>query len=203
MRINVRLNERSIDNAIQQIEKIKHELENKIFDNFIVRCYRYFVERADIYLNGSNIGENVINDIQFGWELKEPVTVGSSGNGFVKLARFVNTADKAVFVEFGVGDVGERNPHKNAVEAMYEYNVPSLSKYAGQHHDENTWRFYARDRSDIDLIEGNYETWPTANGRIKVITTGSPSVMYAFNALQDLRAEIPKIWKEIKIEYWG
>lgn len=191
MNINIRLNNKSIQSAIERLKKAQAKIpEMKI--EFFKRCCVWLIQRANTYLNLFDIGSAVISDIQRSWSYVV------TGNG----AQITNTSDKAVFVEFGVGIVGEENSHENAENAGYEYNVESTAKYAGKYHDENTWRFYADSQSEIDLIVGNYEEWYTKSGKIKVITRGSPSVMYAFNALVDLRLEMPAIWQQVKEKYW-
>lgn len=195
MKISVALNKKSIKNAIQALEKAKKQLEREMLDDFYKRCYEYFVGQANFHLLSSGVGDLVIAEIQSSWNYERTL------NG----AKFTNNAEKAVYVEFGVGVVGQENQHTNAnnLGNNYQYNMPSESKYDGKYHDKNTWRFYANDKRAVDLVDGFYEEWSTKNGDIKVITKGSPAIMYAFNALEDLRLYMPKIWEEIKIKYWG
>ena len=195
MKIKVGLNKQSVKNTINALKTAKKQLQGEMLNEFYKECYNYFISRANYHLLSSDIGELVIAEIQSSWIFERTV------NG----AKFTNDAEKAVYVEFGVGIVGQENQHTNAnnLGNNYQYNMPSESKYAGKYHDENTWRFYANDKSEVDLVDGFYEEWHTKNGDIKVITKGSPAVMYAFNALEDLRLEYKNIWERIKIKYWG
>jgi hypothetical protein len=138
-----------------------------------------------------------MNEIIGSWEYKSSF----DGN---KIVLRNNTA-KAVFVEFGVGIVGQQNPHENATQAGYEYNLPSEHKYAGNYHDENTWRFYKNSIENVDLQSDYYETWQTRSGDLKIITTGSPATMFVFKAVQEFKAlnYAQDIWKQVVKKYWG
>lgn len=189
MKITVALNQKSIKEAIKRLENAKKQLNNEMLKEFYLKCYEYFVGRANyVYLAQSDISDLVIAEIQSSW------TYDLIPNGI----KITNFADKAVYVEFGVGVVGEENKHSNADNAGYEYNISSSKKLA-----DGSWIFRAyEDELDIPqsaIVASNY----TANGRLRILTLGTKGVMYAFNALEDLRLEMPKIWKEIKVKYWG
>lgn len=194
MRISIGLNSKSINKAIKQIEKVKKLYSEKMVPDLLKSCAEWLINRANELLLQTDIGENVWTDIMGSWKIIQKDNT----------VTILNTSDKAVFVEFGVGIVGQESPHENASKAGYKYNVPSDYKYAGEHHDNDTWRFYVSDETEIDLIDGSYEPWETQSGRLKIITRGSPSVMYAYNALVDLRDYgVAKVWKEIKKKYLG
>lgn len=198
-KINVALNSKSIDDAIKELKNAQVQLKSQMLTEFMIKSCQWIVDQANDYLDKSDIGRNVIDDIKSHWSF-DPST-----NPVI----ITNTSDKAAFVEFGVGIVGQENPHDNASSARWKYNVPSQSKYAGEHHDENTWRFYVGNKDDIDLEDGNYEQLNTKSGRIKVITRGSPAVMYAYQAIVDARQELrsgggifKKFWNETMNKYW-
>ena len=71
---------------------------------FLNECADYLLERAKFHLSNSGVGSNVIADIQSHWQTVQ------DGNSIV----IINDSDKAVFVEFGVGIVGQANPHPDA-----------------------------------------------------------------------------------------
>lgn len=191
MRIKIELNQKSINDAIKQLEKAKKQFSGVMLDEFYKECYKFFVEMANFYLVGSGIGDLVIAEIQSSWNYV-PITTPYKG------VRFVNTADKAVFVEFGVGVVGESNKHPNAVATAYEYNKPSNKKII-----DGSWVFKSYEEElDIPkeaIISHNYDV----EGKMRILTRGTKGCFYAFNALEDLRREIPSIWKKIKIKYWS
>lgn len=197
MEIKLSLNTKSIDKAIKQLEQEKLVLENLMFENFLDRCYEWFIKRANYYLGLTQMSRQLIDDIQLSW------VYNISKKGKIRTVTVTNSHEKATFIEFGVGIVGEENAHQNAGNAGYEYNKPTPYKRAGRYHDENTWRFVQNPEDDVDLVEGYYEEYVMRNGKVKIITRGSPSIMYAFNALVDLRAEMPKMWETIKKEYWS
>ena len=124
-----------------------------------------------------------MSEIADGWEYER------TKNG----ARFINNTEKAVFVEFGVGSVGQDTPHENANKLgnSYKYNIGSKIK------EDGTWIFNVSDDSDIDVENIINRTEHT------VKTKGSRAVMYAFNSLMDLQLELPKIWQELKLKYLG
>lgn len=188
MKLKVELNKQSIKNAINALKTAKKQLQGEMLNEFYKECYNYFVSRANYHLLSSGIGDLVIAEIQSSWHYEKTL------NG----AKFTNDAEKAVYVEFGVGSVGGESEHPNASETGYQYNVPSQSKLY-----DGSWVFKSyEDELDIPqkaITASNY----TADGKLRILTSGTKGVWYAFNALEDLRLEYPKIWERIKIKYWG
>lgn len=198
MKIKIGLNQKSINNAIKTLNKAKNQLENQMTVDLLNGCYEWLKKRANELLSYSDIGENVKNGIMDGWTIE---TI-SANKVIVK-----NTHEKAVYVEFGVGLVGEESPHANASETNYEYNVESDSK------DENgMWGFYVNS-SDLDLPQSSLEFGTVRlidkdrkkqRNRLFVKTSGAKGIMYAYNALMDLKEYGAKeVWNEIKAKYWG
>lgn len=184
MKISVGLNSKSIQSAIKELEKAKQQLQDKMINEFYKNCYEFFVDKANYYVQAHDIGYVIKEDIKSSWQFE------TIPNG----VRFVNNAEKAVFVEFGVGIAGE-NSHPNAQETGYEYNVPSDYK-----RDDNSWEFVSSEEYlDIPLKD----TITNGIGDRFYMTYGTQGALYAFNALEDLRIEMPKIWQQIKIKYWG
>lgn len=199
MKIPVSLNVKSINKAIEQLKKAKEQLQGDMMNDLLIGCYRWFIDKANGYLELTQIGENVKSGIMSSWSyiINE------------KTMTITNTHDKAVFVEFGVGIVGEQSKHKNAQEAGYKYNVSSSAK------DENgTWHFWTN-APDLDIPQSQlissshiYRPETRKDGsvyrqRIYAETQGAESVMYAYNALVDLREYGAKeIWEKIKLKYW-
>ena len=191
MKIKVGLNKQSVKTAINALKTAKKQLQGEMLNEFYKECYNYFVSRANYHLLSSDIGELVIAEIQSSWIFERTV------NG----AKFTNNAEKAVYVEFGVGIVGQGNKHPNADETFYLYNVPSYPK--SYHGNTGAWSFNTTEEElDIPQSAIDYQL-PNDEGGIWVKTYGTKGVWYAFNALEDLRIEYPKIWERIKIKYWG
>lgn len=198
MKINIYLGEKSIRDAIKKIEAVKNK-SPQMQQEFINQVAKWVVERANMHLKNSDIGSAVKSEIISSWKY-EPTTNG---------IRAINKAEKAVYVEFGVGIVGQGSPHPNASVEGYEYNMPSPNKYAGKYHDNDTWRFIKQSTKDVDLPKDSYETWQMGSGNLKIITRGTKGAWYAYNAIVDARmelaktngGEIGKMWEGIKARY--
>lgn len=198
MKINIELNRKSIEQAKKQLLYIKKVLPQMQKD-FLEDVAIWLINRANTHLNNSDIGENVKIDIRNGWEYDFTPTG----------IKITNRTEQAVFVEFGVGVVGQGNAHPQASVEGYEYNMPSPYKYACKHHDEDTWRFTKQSTEDVDLPKGSYETWQMGSGALKIITRGTKGVWYAYNAIVDAQmelakangGEIGKMWEDIKARY--
>ena len=200
MKIQVSLNQKSIKDAIKQLKNTKKQLKGEMLNEFYKKCYDYFVSQANFYLISSGLGDLVIAEIQSSWEYIKLGNLLIEGQPKVyKGIQIRNTAEKAVYVEFGVGIVGEGNKHPNAEQTDYQYNVPSDSKFP----IDDAWRFKAyEDELDIPqkaIISHDY----TSDGRMRILTRGTEGVWYAHKALMDLRTQYRRIWDEIKIKYWG
>ena len=181
MKINIGYDTKSIDKALKQIEEYQKKVQDLI-PTFLQRCAERIIERANAKIDEFAVGAEIVAEIKDGWYAQPPSITKKGASITIR-----NRSDKATYVEFGVGAVGESAPHDKAGELHYGYNLQSPSKYAGRYHDENTWRFYVRNKSEVDLIDGTYEDWETkdGSGRIKIITQGSPSTMFAYNATMD------------------
>lgn len=193
MKLNIDLNTKSIDKAIKTLEKVKKKLNN-YQKEFLQECCYWFIRRSNELLQLTDIGENVKQGIQDSWQY-----VFTSENS-IKIS---NVHDSAVYVEFGVGVVGQDSPHKNAAETNYKYDIPSDAK------DENgVWRFY-KNIADLDIPKSalSYESKKLESGKRErwfVVTAGAVGAMYAYNALIDLKDRgIYEIADKLKAKYWG
>jgi hypothetical protein len=169
MIIKVGLTENSVRDAITKLELFKKKMLPEMISDLLKHCCQYVIAKASYYLSISDIGKNIVEDINNNWHYE------ITGNR----ARIVNTAKNAVFVEFGVGSIGATMPHENADEANYKYNV----------HDKLWWSFKVNDLDDVDMHEG-YLYSLTQDGKYRISTKGSWRVMYAYEALMDLREDL-------------
>lgn len=190
MKIDITLNSKSIKNAIKTLQLARVQLENEMLTEFLFTCCTWLYDRANGYVMLSSIGDGVKNNIISSWQVP---TIEKRGKRLV--ATLKNTDDQSVYVEFGVGIVGQENPHERATVEAYEYNIgKKINPVTHQ------WIFNVSDDSDID-IQADYIDLRTEN---TVKTKGSPAVMYAFNAVVDLlHFGIKPIWEQIKLRYWG
>lgn len=173
-KININLDAKSINNAIRQVDNIKVKLATTIPSLFITKCLEWIMDRANQYLSGIPMDGEIIADIQSRWNIE---TISKNRK------RLVNYSDKATFVEFGVGRVGQINAHPKASEEGYKYNIETKYKKS-----DGSWVFDAEHKQyAIDLNEGYYVMFgDDNNGRVKVLTKGSPANLYLYNAGMDL-----------------
>lgn len=177
--IKINLDAKSFKNAIKEIQAIQDKLKTEVPSLFIDKCLGWIQDKANQYLSQVQMSGNIIADIQGSWNI-EPVNSN--------LKRLVNTSEKAVFVEFGVGSVGQTTPHPNSNETGYEYNIDN-----GKKDIEGRWHFKADSNYDVDLVVGHYtqeNDWVT--------TKGSPANLYLYNAAMDLIST--GIYKQLWLE---
>lgn len=175
---------KSYDNAINQVKTLRDVTFPKMQKEFLKRCCEQIIDLANQKLALADIGEKVKADISYSWEYE------IDGNK----AKIINTADKAVYVEFGVGATGGERPHPNAAESGYEYNIQTPHKDI-----DDTWLFYSDSDETLDIshinIYAKNEHW--------IITRGQKGYMYLFNAVEDFKlyGYANEIWNKLKMEY--
>ena len=134
MKINIELNRKSIEQAKKQLMYVKKILP-QMQKEFLEYVAIWLINRANFYVNNADIGELVKLEITNGWEYD-----------FTESGILIkNTTDKAVFVEFGVGVVGQSQAHPNATAEGYEYNMDSQSKSI-----DGSWTFFTNSE-ELDL----------------------------------------------------
>lgn len=193
MNIHIELNKKSIQEARKQLIRIKKIFPQMVKD-FLEDVAMWVIDRANFHLNNSDIGENVKIDIRNGWEFD------FTNNGVL----ITNRTQKAVFVEFGVGIVGQSQAHPNASAEGYEYNMYSPYK---DRKGTGTWIFKSQ-MDNLDIPQDQAE-FIQDEGDYIVITRGTKGVWYAYNALVDARMELAKsgggeigaMWDKIKKRY--
>ena len=196
MKINIALNQKSIQEAKRQLLYVKKVLPLMQKD-FLEDVAMWLINRANMHLNNSDIGENVKIDIRNGWVYNFTATG----------IQITNSTEKAVFVEFGVGIVGQSQAHPQASSEGYEYNVESKAKQ-----DDGSWHFFSNE-ADLDLPKSAIDYGLNGKGnqnRMSVYTKGAKGVWYAYNAivdaqmdLQNPNGEIATMWAKIKERYIG
>ena len=191
-KIVVHLDQKSIKSAIKRLNNLKAQFQSGIIiSEFLEGVCKWLIFKASTYVKNSDIGENIKDDINNHWSY----TV--SGNS----AKITNDSDSAVFVEFGVGSMGQKIPHDMASKSGYDYNVGNKINSSGY------WVFKAESEEDVDMHKG-YMAKPRSDGSLWIITKGSWRVMYAYQAIVDARAdllnrngEIAQIWNTVKSRY--
>lgn len=199
MKISVSLNTKSIKNAVKALETAREQLGEQMVEELLISCCTRIIHLANDNVETLDIGENVKSGIQGAW------TIEKNDNGY----KLTNTWHKAhgkfemaaAYVEFGVGLKGSEEPHEEAGEAGWQYNMPSSSK------DENgIWGFYTN-LADLDLPDGdfNIERQFKQGGRVIVATKGTQATRFLYNAVMDFanNGDAKTLWQEIKAKYWG
>ena len=186
--IQISLNIDSIENAKNQLKNIKKILQDEVTPVYLERAAEWIKDRANKILSQSDIGSKVIQWITHSWHTK-----------VISKSHIVlyNTSWKAVWVEFGVGIIGQTNKHPNADKEGYEYNVDSGKKFG-----QGYWQFSIDDESKLDIPEDAiiYEDY-TDDG-ISIITQGTKGVWSLYNAVQDFKIMKQKeLWNEVVGEF--
>lgn len=193
MKLVVNINsKKSVDKTITLLENHKKKITDMILPDFLRQCAIWLIKRANEYVDTSGVGIEVREDIKNSWDY----TV-------TKTAVIVqNFAEKAIYVEFGTGAVGESNPHAMAKQNNYHYNTATGAK-----NTEGYWSFTStKDELDIPLsaVSDITPIDDIGGNRLSVTTRGAKNVSYAFNALMDLKDYgLKEIWDKIRKKYWG
>ena len=166
--IEIRLDPKSVENAIKELQAYKKEVENKA---------RLLVQRLTDY--GADIARIKIVDMGavYSGELLSGVDGYFSpllNAGYVKV-----TSDHVAFVEFGTGVVGQQSPHTNG-----EY----LSKAA--------W-VYATGQKIFTTKDGKVGwIYPTDDGGFR-FTEGMKSRPFMYQTALELQRVFPQMAKEV------
>ncbi len=192
-RIRIGLSVQSVNKAIYELEKIKNDTLKTMIIEFLKRTCEWIINRANSNVENSGRGSDVIEDIKSSWHY----SINERGK-----AEIINSAEKAVYVEFGVGVVGQRTPHPNADEAGYDYNRDSNYKDYG-----GSWHFFSNESElDIPLSSIEWGLYPSAGDarqRLSVYTSGAKGDMFLYNAMMDYVSSgtVYTIWKDVKEKY--
>ena len=180
MKIKVSLNEKSIKETISRLNKIKKDYA-VAYEDFLEDVALWLINKANENLDMSDIGDNVKQDIKNSWEYDRTATG----------IKITNRSDKAVFVEFGVGMIGAQQPHQNANANGYAYGIGKKIR------DDGTWIFNPKSEADID-IQSQYLVQGLEEGHTTAVTRGQPAVMYAYNAIVDIKVgkTLQNLWEK-------
>lgn len=197
MKINISLNKKSIQNAINQIKMVQKKVQTDLPRAYLQKCVDSIKEIANRNLAMTNIGSEIKVLIQNSWETS---TVVGNKITLSNNAEYETGKNLAVFVEFGVGRVGGSNPHAVADQANYEYNVPSMRKDPYER-----WTYILQGGEDrMNIESGYYEGGATDNG-FYFRTAGSPATMFLYNAWKEFETSglYKTLWEQTKKEVIG
>lgn len=210
-KIVIGLNKKDIDSARKYILNLKKQL-SKMQQEFFLELAKWIVNKADGYIDKSDIGALVKAQIKSSWHYEHTangITIINSANLEKTVCGKKQTVPVAVLVEFGSGIVGQSDAHPNATQEGYEYNVNSGYKSA-----DGSWSFWLNsDERDLPMSAfsdfGTYDDHRKDGKRMVVTTFGAKGVWYAYNAVVDAKMELSKpnggeigaIWKQLKSRY--
>jgi len=165
------LSSKSINAAIKRIKQIQKQIQSSIQNEFIRLSLLWIRDNAIQRLNSEALDEIIKSKIADSFSIEYAPGIG----------KLINSSDKAVYIEFGVGAVGEGS-HPNAPVAGYEYNVPSDKKNA-----DGSWTFTRRTTAGIDIKEENrLESAQKGGGEaIQITTRGQSGSLFMYNAAMD------------------
>lgn len=197
MRINIDLSKKSIENAIKQIKEVQKKAQKDLPRVYLQKCVNEIIRLANRNLMATDIGSEVKALIQSSWEIS-PIVANKIT--LSNTAEFESGKNLAVFVEFGVGIVGQGSKHTLANQANYEYNVLTDAK------DQNGGWFYTLHGGEDRMnIESNYyQGYSTENG-LQFSTKGSPATMFLFKAWKTFETSgaYKTLWEQAKAEVIG
>ena len=207
-KIVIELNQKSIEQAKRELLYVKKVLP-QITRDFLEDVAMWLIEKANIHLNNSDIGENVKIDIRNGWTYEFTTTgikITNSATQEKRVGGVSQTIPTAVLVEFGVGVIGQGNAHPQASAEGYEYNQDSPAK-----DNDGSWHFFANE-ADLDLPKSAIDYGLNGKGsqnRMAIYTRGAKGVWYAYNAIVDANMELAKanggeigaLWEKAKARY--
>lgn len=197
MKINISLNKKSIENAIEQIKAVQKKVQTDLPKVYLQKCVESIKAIANRNLSITNIGNEVKALIQTSWE-----TSAIEGNKITlsNNAEYESGKNLAVFVEFGVGRIGESKPHAVADEANYEYNVESMRK-----DPYDRWTYTLQGGEDRMNIESGYYEGRNNDKGFYFKTSGSPSTMFLYKAWKEFETSglYKTLWEETKKEVIG
>lgn len=208
MRINIDLSKKSTENAIKQIKAVQKKVQTELPRVYLQKCVEWIKAEADKNLMATNIGSKVKSIIQSQWQISPVV-----GNKITlsNTAQLEQGKNLAVFVEFGVGVVGQTSykepdfQREAIAKSGYQYNVPSPAK-SNKKGFEGQWSFGTSDgESYMNLEREHYETYDFGDGVLTIVTKGSPATMFLFKAWKTFETSglYKTLWEQAKAEVIG
>lgn len=151
-KIQMKLTTRSIDDVIKEVKKYRREADDKV--KALIK---------ELVNKGVEIAKAQVRELDavYTGQLEESITGffdEETGIGIIR-----TDCPYAVYVEFGTGIVGQRNPHPEPVEG-WKYDI-------NEHGDKGWWYFNERDQK-----------WHWTKGMV--------NRPFMYNTIQQLKAEV-------------
>lgn len=189
------LSEKGIKKINREIDEIVKNLNNNVNIEFIRLSLEWIKDRASKYLLESGHDLDLINAINASWSESFTKTSG----------KLINDYEKAAYIEFGVGAVGEENsyPKQFATELHWEYNLPTNSK----NYMTGEWTFVVDNYDIIDIRKENITKQEIAGlGKTAITTMGNQGAMFMYNAIMDYANNISipgELYKKAVTKFLG
>ena len=185
--INIDFSNKSIKNAINQIRNIRTKFSKcYIQDKYLLSVYNYIVSKSNEYLYASGFDNKLISEISASWEYQ--ITSG--------ILKMTNTHEKSVYVEFGIGIIGQGSGYPQTFNpSYYEYNIPTEYK-----REDGSWRFDLGDGEILDIRQQDIISEEIRdNGKTIVKTKGYPATLFVYNAIMDFQSSgmYKKLWNQV------
>ena len=158
MSTKISFNKNSIHELNKNLTKVKNIINKRVNKRFLYLSLMWMKEKSIHYLQANfpeKESQSLISEISSAFVLE-----WNENN-----ARLINNHEKSVYIEFGVGIIGQGTHPKSSDAKIgggsYQYNLPSVAKT------------YARDR-------GYEDSW-----FYRGLTQGNQAAMYMYNAFMD------------------
>lgn len=189
--ITIGLNIQDIQNAKKYFLNLKKNIP-KMQNDILEVVANFIIERANKYISDTDLGSIVKNQLKTSWHHEKTangIKIINNANVEKKVDNITQTVPIAILVEYGVGIVGEQNPHPNAEQSNYEYNA-----YSKRKNEDYSWSFWLNSNErDLPMNAftdfGTFDDHRQGGKRMVVTTFGAKGVWYAYNALVDTQME--------------
>ena len=165
--INVKLDPKSVADAITELQMYKEDVERRV---------KLIVET--LVKNGANIARAKLQSYDAIYSGKLLGDINGYMDGSVGIVRVNN--EYAVYVEFGTGPVGKKHPHPSDINVSYR-NKPWYTKADGK---------------PMDMIYG-WTPHENEDGEVYYIAYGQPAKPFMYETAQQLREEVVRVAKEV------
>ena len=170
-RIRIKLDARSIGNAIKQIEAYKARLAT-IRQTICEELAKRGMEEAQVRFDSAQY--DGVNDAE--------VKIEQTENGY----RVVANGNSVAFIEFGAGV--HYNPAGGSYPIAKPAGISPIGGYGKKQGRKDSWRYKGDPGTNGNVIDVGGEEW--------VVTQGNPAQMPMYHALTKMQSEVERIVKE-------
>ena len=160
---------KTLTNSINRVQRAVEEIPSNLKSDYLTSVPNLMGKNANDMVTQVDVDTSIgdIVDSNVGEVVKE-------SNKYIEML-FHNTNEKATYIEFGTGRVGEQSPHPN--QQAFQFNGLS---------GMNSWEYYV-DTKFKKTYMGEEGWWYKGKFRI-----GIPSQPFIFTTLHQVSKELPK-----------